>query len=45
MDGWVLEFEGIRMGLKGLVPFELDNQLYLFAPSISEYLFLRVVTR
>ncbi|XP_066248865.1 uncharacterized protein fs(1)M3 [Euwallacea similis] len=43
-DGWILESQGIKRGLKNLIPFNLNGQLYLFAHSTSKYSVLQVVT-
>ncbi|XP_066158230.1 reticulocyte-binding protein homolog 2a [Euwallacea fornicatus] len=43
-DGWILESQGIKRGLKNLIPLNLNGQLYLFAHSTSRDSLLQVVT-
>lgn len=33
VEGWKTEATGVLMGLQQLIPFELNEKLYLFAPS------------
>lgn len=33
LEGWKMEATGVLIGLQNLVPFELNEKLYLFAPS------------
>lgn len=42
IDGWKLESKGTIRGLKNLIPFELNEQLYLFAATSGVSSLLRV---
>ncbi|KAL3289954.1 hypothetical protein HHI36_023337 [Cryptolaemus montrouzieri] len=42
-EGWQRKFHGIMRGLRNLVPFELNEELYLFAPSTNMSSVLTVV--
>ncbi|XP_030756290.1 uncharacterized protein LOC115882382 [Sitophilus oryzae] len=43
IDGWKLESSGNIKGLRNLIPFEVNDQLYLFAPSEEESSLLSVI--
>lgn len=42
IDGWKLESRGLIKGLKNLIPFEIEQQLYLFAASTKQSSLLKV---
>ncbi|XP_018332377.1 uncharacterized protein LOC108741903 [Agrilus planipennis] len=43
IQGWKLESKGELEGLRALIPFEVNNNIYIFAPSVASSFLLKVM--